>query len=258
MRRRSISMNTMCVCLLIASMLAGKENDNPNRPQRFRNLFEVKQTVLLKTSSASPLYTIQLLSDEQTKQLEQLNAKRGEMEQRISSVEKSLEEDQGLETLAALLKERQEIQSRQTRSVYSQRMIGTPHVVTHVGEDYVALISGDTERFVPFRSLRYIYRSESLESSGRFPFDRGRSSQRDSSSAAQMTTIQLRHAKATELAEVIKKLYPEIGLKITADRDGNTLKLESQNAELRPVQQLIESLDAKVDAHARAEGRRGG
>ena len=176
----------------------------------------------------------------------------------MSNVEKSLEEDQGLEKLAALLKERQEIQSRRTRSVYSQRMIGTPYVVTHVGKDYVALISGDIERFVPFKSIRYMYRSEKLESTSPFPFGRGRSSQRDSSSAARMTTIQLRHAKATELAEVIKKLYPDIGLKITADTDGNTLRLESQDAELRPIQQLIESLDAKVDARVRAEGRRGG
>ncbi len=254
MRRRCITLNTMCVCLLTASMVAGNENDTPNRPRRFRNLFEVKQTVLLKTSTASPLYTIQLLSDEQTKQLEQLNAKQAEMEQRMSSVEKSLEEDQSLEKLAALLKERQEIQRHRTRSVYSQRRIGTPYVVTHVGEDYVALIRGGSERFVPFRSIRSMYRSENLESP--VPFGRGRSSQ-GVSSAAQRTEIQLRNAKATELAEIIKKLYPDIGLKITADTEGNTLRLESQDAELRPIQQLIESLDAKVDAHERAVRRRG-
>ena len=175
----------------------------------------------------------------------------------VLEVEEWLEEDQSLERLAELLKERQEIQSRRTRSLCSQRMSGTSCVVTHVGEDYVSLISGDFERFVPFRSIRYVYRSENLELTRPFPFGRGRSSQRAASSKPQMTTIQIRHAKATELAEVVQKLYPEIDLKITADTDGNTLRLESEDAELRPIQQLIESLDTRVEAHAREEGRRG-
>lgn len=119
MRRRCITAIKTCVCLIFASMAAGQENDNPHKPRRFRNLFEVKQTVLLKTSTANPLYTIQLLSDEQTKQIEELDAKQAETEQRMSSIEKLLEEDQSLEKLAALLKERQDIKSRMLRSVYS-------------------------------------------------------------------------------------------------------------------------------------------
>ena len=120
MRRRCITANTTCVCLIFASMGAGQEIDNPPKPRRFRSLFEVTQTVLLKTST-NPLYTVQLLSDEQTKQLEQLDAKQAETEQRMSSIEKLLEDDQSLQKLAALLKERQGIQSRVSRSVYSQR-----------------------------------------------------------------------------------------------------------------------------------------
>jgi type II secretory pathway component GspD/PulD (secretin) len=118
------------------------------------------------------------------------------------------------------------------------------------------MISGDSERFIPFTSIRSIYRSANLELSSPFPLGRSRPSQA-ASSAAQMTTIQLRNAKATELAEVIKKLYSDIDLKITADTDRNTLRLESRDQALRPIQQLIEALDAKVDAHARAADRSG-
>lgn len=244
MRTRRITAKTTCVCLVLASMAAGQESDDPIKPGRFRSLIAVKQTVLLKTSTNSQL-TIQLLSDEQLKRLESKDAEQAEMMQRLGSIDKLLKQDQGLENLAALLKERQELQSNQSRSAMSQRMVGTRYLVTHVGEDYVALSRGGSERFVPFASIRYMYRSETLESTIRFPAGRGRSS-RGASSAAQSTRIRLDNAKATELVKVIKKLYSDIDLKITVESDGNTLSLESEDAQLRPIEQLIKSLDERV------------
>lgn len=76
MGRRLFLSNATCICcLVLASMARGQENDASGKPQRLRDLFEVQQTVILRTSQDSPLYTIRLLSDEQTKQVEELAAK---------------------------------------------------------------------------------------------------------------------------------------------------------------------------------------
>jgi hypothetical protein len=257
MGRRCITASILCVCLVIASTVVGQEKDDSQEPQRFRDLFKVKQLVLWKTPTDTTRYTIQLLKTEQTKQIEEQYAKQIETEQRLSNLEQLLEEEQTLERLAALLKEKQELESRRVRSAYTRQAFGTPYVVTHVGEDYVTLMHGELERFVPFQSIRYLYQTEELATASRIEMVRRRSLFSRNSDSAQRVEIQLQHAKATDVAKIIEKLYPDIGLNINIDADGNVLRLESQKAGLGPIQQLIESLEAQVEARARAEGGRG-
>lgn len=248
-RRLFLSCAACICCLVLASMAGGQENDAPGKPQRLRDLFEVQQTVILRTSQDSPLYTIRLLSDEQTKQVEELAAKEAEAERRMSSIDKLLEGEQGLEQLAALLKEQQDL----TDSVASPSMRGeSPYVVTHVGEDFVALRQGPTERFVPFGSIRYIYRSEDLTSTGPVA-SRRRPPRMFENASPRSLMIRLRNAEAGELADVLMKLYSGVDLKITADSRNNALVIEAPGAVGSSISILVEALEARMSAGTRSE-----
>ena len=242
--------NATCICcLVIASTAGGQEHDAPGKPQRLRDLFEVQQTVLLRASQDSPLYTIRLLSDEQTKEVEELAAKEAEAERRMSSVDKLLEEEQGLEQLAALLKEQQDLAD----SVASQSMRGeSPYVVTHVGEDFVALSQGPTERFVPFGAIRYIYRNENLKATGPVA-SRRRPLPGFEGESPRSFMIRLRNVEASELVDVLMKLYSGVDLKITADSGINALVIEAPGGVAPSFSRLVQALDARMSAGTRSK-----
>ncbi len=216
------------------------------KPQRFRDLFEVGGTVFLGTSPENPLYAIRLLTDEQTKQVEELAVKQAETEDRLNHIEKLLEGERSLPRLAALLKEQQDL----VDAVASQPMRGeSPYVVTHVGEDFVAVSRGKTERFVPFGSIRSVYRSENLKAADTDALRRSRAfGLAGESSVRRGLMVRLHHAQAGELVNVLKELYAGVDLKMTADSRNNMLELEAPGATGNSITRLIEAIDARLSA----------
>jgi hypothetical protein len=228
----------------------------------FRELLAVGDAVYLQTSVDSPLYSVQLLTEEQIAAVRKENAENSARQAEIARIQQKLTMEQRLDERAALLLELDKIEGALTRVVNSRGASITYYEVAHVGEDFVAFKSDDRETFVPFGSIRSMVRGgamptratafSSRDPSGGFG-DRGRFASgggfdgRAGFDGRVGFESQLQFLKPAPLAETIKKLFAEQEVEIVIDEPTNRLSITADRATATSIRRLVERLDTKTE-----------
>lgn len=251
--------------------------DNEVKPARFRDLLAVGNALYLHSAADNAYYSVQLLSDQQTAAIQKEIAEAAKLREEITRITQKLTMEQRLEQRATLLLEVDKLES-EVRSRAARGVSTTYYEVTHVGDDYVALKSEDRETFVPFKSIRSMYRSGALPVSrtvsrtpsrpapsssrfaggsdfggrggfggggfrgpGGFSVSRGRDGERLSA------TLQLNYVEPKALAEVIKKLFAKQSPDVTVDESRRSLSFTADVGTAVAIRRLIERLDVKPE-----------
>jgi hypothetical protein len=272
--KRSTLLGLSLSIALVSFAAASRAQDDMPKPAQFRDLLAVGSAVYLYTPADNPYYSVQLLSAEQTATVRRENAELDAKRDQIERINQKLTMEQRLAERGALLLEQDKLEG-EIAGVVRERGANTYYEVAHVGEDYVALKRDGRETFVPFGSIRTMFRSEELTARpsarepsrgfadrSRFPISgsfggpgdfggrggRGGSSGFGGGDSSRLETLaQLQFIKAGPAAEALKKLFADKELEITIDETSNSLGIIADRATLQSVIRLLERLDAKTE-----------
>jgi hypothetical protein len=282
--RVTVCFVTVCIALLLASAAlltsvalltstATAQDDKP-QPARFGNLLAVGDGVYLQSTSDNPLYSVQLLSQEQVAAIEQENAEIARLQKQAADVHQKLTMEQRLEQRATMLLEVDRLELEIGGRTRRLSVSGEFYAVSRVGEDFLALKNDMRETFVPFSSIRSMYQGEppaAIRSStiareqyarslaaGGFSGRTGRPSGFDSGGfpsggfgdsrwRSGEFTAQLQYVKAAPLAEVIKKLFAEGGVDVTIEETSNSLIIRADVEQASTIGRLIARLDTNPE-----------
>jgi len=231
---------TTCILLTTTIATVAEETTTVNR---FSQLLQVGQAVLLRPSRDHPMYSIQLLSRQQSVEIQTAYDKYVELRKQRDGISTQLETEKQLSEWADFFLKMQSPETEISIHSNTYRLAVYAYEVAHVGEDFVTLEKPQKQKIVPLRSIREINRNESLGSS-RFAWISSRSSR--NSAARRITKIRLKHTRAAEVAEVVNRIYPDPTREMVVDTDSNLLFITASADSTRKIERLVDILDADV------------